>query len=241
MRSDSGFFDQKLFRLCEDLGIGYVCVGRLFDGLKERLAGLDPSAWRHYQNRSQAWDYVEVADRRGSWRRIRRALYCRPRYDGAQLLLEFARPETLLYTNLGQEQVIDAHLKDAGLASWTAAEQVIELAHGRGRDELARRALKDFASETLPFLRFAPNAAFYATMLLAFALSEAFKEDVTAPVVPVTAYPTTLRRTLIDIAAKIVRRGGRIILKVTPAAWQRLRIADLWRRSGSPPRFAWTT
>ena len=241
VRYDSGFFDQELFRLCEELGIGYVGVGKLYDDLTAHVAGLDPAAWRRYQNREQAWDYVEFLDRRGSWRRSRRALYCRPHYDGDQLLLACERPETVLYTNLGQGQVVDALLKDAGRASWTAAERVIELAHGRGADELVHRALKDFGSETLPFLRFAPNAAFYATMLVAFTLYEAFKEDVTAPVVPVTAYPTTLRRTLIDIAAKIVRTGGQTILKVTQAAWRRLRIADLWRRSGCPPRFAWTT
>lgn len=76
---------------------------------------------------------------------------------------------------------LDAQLRDAGLADWLTAEAVIELAHGHGRDELVHRGLKDLPSETPPFLRFIPNAAFYSTMLVAFALSQAFKEDVTAP------------------------------------------------------------
>ena len=45
-------------------------------------------------------------------------------------------------------------------------------------DELVHRALKDFASQTLPFKRFAPNAAYYYTLLVAFFLYECFKEDV---------------------------------------------------------------
>lgn len=53
-----------------------------------------------------------------------------------------------------------------------------------------------------------PNAAFYARLLPTFVLSEAFKVDVSAPVVPVTAYPRKRFRTRIDIAAKIVRRRG---------------------------------
>nr|MBC8368133.1 hypothetical protein [bacterium] len=36
--------------------------------------------------------------------------------------------------------------------------------------------------------------------LIAFALFEAFKADVADPVVAVTAYPTTLRRSLLDVA-----------------------------------------
>ncbi len=54
-------------------------------------------------------------------------------------------------------------------------------------------------------------------MLVAFFLYEAFKEDVAAPVVPVTSYPTRVRRTLVDFAGKIVRHSGYIILRVSRA------------------------
>ena len=120
-----------------------------------------------------------------------------------------------------------------------AAEKVIECAHGRGRDELVHRALKDFGHEELPFKRFAPNAAYYYTMVLAFFLLETFKEDVCSAIVPVTSYATTVRRTLIDIAAKIVKKSGKIILKVTSATWNSLKFNVLWEKSGSPPQFVW--
>jgi hypothetical protein len=71
--------------------------------------------------------------------------------------------------------------------------------------------------------------------LLAFALFEAFKSDVTDLVVPETAYATTLRRQLIDVAGKIVAHAGRVVLKVTQAALDRLRLDELWLLCSSPP------
>ena len=103
------------------------------------------------------------------------------------------------------------------------AEKIIECAHSRGRDELVHRALKDFGSEELPFKKFAPNAADYYCMVLAFFLFESFKEDVCSEIIPFVAYATTVRRKLIDCAAKIVKTSGKIILKVTSATWKNLK------------------
>ena len=61
------------------------------------------------------------------------------------------------------------------------ANGLIACYHERGSDELANRALKDFGHEQLPFKRFAPNAAWYYTMLVGHFLLESFKEDVGAP------------------------------------------------------------
>lgn len=76
-------------------------------------------------------------------------------------------------------------------------------------------------------------------MLLAFFLFECFKEDVCQEVVSVEAYATTLRRQVIDIAAKMVWHAGQVILKVTEATMARLRLAELWDRSNMPPQFVW--
>lgn len=239
VRMDSGFFDQKLFKHCERLGIGYIVGGKLYDDIKEYVSSAPASAWSCHGDDEQAWDFLEFGDCRGSWSRFRRALFCRPRYEGEQRLLEFARPDTVLYTNLGMGGRVDEQLRKVGRESLLDAHQIIESYHMRGRDELVHRALKEFASETLPFKRFAPNAAFYYTMLTSFFLYESFKEDVCTPVVPVTAYATTVRRRLIDFAAKIVRHGGKIILKVTTATWKQLEMNLLWMKSGAPPPFAW--
>lgn len=202
---------------------------------------MDPSLWSTYDNGRQLWEYFELGDRRLSWKRTgwRRAFYTRPAYEDAQRLLTFARPDTVLYTNLGQGGPIDDVLQRAGCSEWTTPEHIIEFHHGRGRDELVHRALKEFRAEQLPFKRFQANAAFYYTVLVAFFLFEAFKRDVTNEVVPATAYATRLRRQAIDFAAKIVRTSGRLILKVTAAIWERLQIEELWARSGDPPPFVW--
>lgn len=221
-RLDASFFDHKLY-----------------DDIKAYAAGAPASAWSSYCTPEQEWRYLEFGNRRGRWKKTRRALLTRPLAEDGQWLLEFARPDTLVYTNLGMGDEIDRRLTDAGLAEWTRADRVIALHHGRGADELVHRALKEFGSETLPFKRFAPNAAFYYTMAVAFFLYECFKEDVTEPVLPVPSYPTRLRRTVIDFAAKVVRTGGRTILKVTRATWDQLHIPTLWSLSRSPPPFTW--
>jgi hypothetical protein len=100
---------------------------------------------------------------------------------------------------------------------------------------LVHRALKDFMAEQLPFKGFRQNTVFYYTALIAFALFEAFKADICASVVPVTAYPTTLRRSLVDVAGKIVSHGGRIVMKVTATVMTRLRFDVLWDKCTSPP------
>jgi hypothetical protein len=240
LRMDGAFFDQELFELFEDLGIGYVCGARLSDEVAGCVTAAAPSAWGTYRNPQQEWQHLEFGHRCKSWNRLRRFFYLRPVYEGEQQLLEFARPDTVLVTNLGRGERIDDLLRAAGHADWLTAEGIIKLQHQRGTDELVFRALKEFASETLPFQSFDANSAFYHTMLVAFFLYEAFKEDVAAPVVPVTSYPTRVRRTLVDFAGKIVRTSGYVILRVTRASLQQLKLEDLWRRSGAPPRFAWS-
>jgi hypothetical protein len=239
VRLDSGFFDQKLFRVFEELGIGYICCGKLYGDVTAYVASLPPGVWSRYQKGDSAWDFVEFGNRRESWKIFRRAIFCRPLCEDRQYLLEFSRPDTVLYTNLGRGEAIDERLRACGMLDLLKPEAIIETYHGRGSDELIHRALKDFASEELPFKRFAPNAAFYYTMLVAFFLCETFKEDVCTPMVKVTSYATTLRRRVIDIAAKVVWHAGKITLKVTSATWKGLKFAELWQRSSAPPQFVW--
>ena len=239
IRLDSGFFAQKLFEFFDELGIGFICSGSLFADIKEYISCVDPTALQRYENNHQIWEYVELGDCRRTWKRFHRAFFTRPLCEDRQVLLEFACPDKMLYTNIGQGGHIDELLEGAGLEHLKEAGKIIEAYHGRGCDELVHRALKEFGTETLPFKRFSANAAFYYIMLLSFFLYEAFKRDVCGSVVPITCYPTTLRRTVIDNAGKIVHTGGIIILKVNTAAWNRLKIEYLWHSSGSPPRFAW--
>jgi hypothetical protein len=234
IRLDSGFFDQKLFKVFESLQIGYICGGKLYDDIGAFVSNCDRSVWGRYENENQVWDYVEFGDRRGSWKRFRRCIFCRPVYEDKQMLFKFARPDTMIYSNLGMGGTIDDQLRTVGMEQLFAPEVMIELYHGRGYDELVHRALKDFASEQLPFKRFHQNAAFYYTMLVTFFLYEAFKEDVCAPVIQLSSYATTLRRKLLDVAGKIVSHSGKITLKVTLSTWRRLDFYQLWIKSENP-------
>lgn len=236
---DSGFFDQKLFDLCERLKIGFVCGGRLSQEVKNYVAAAAGSGFAEYRKDAQVWDYLEFGHHPASWDRYRRAVFCRPRYEDRQALLEFARPDTVIYSNLGMGQWIDGLLKAADHGDWLSVEGLIGLYHGRGRDELVFRSLKDFGFEALPFKRFTPNAALYYLMLLAFFLGEAYQQDVLSDVVGPQAYPTTLRRRAVDFAAKIVRTGGKTLLKVTEAVWESLSISTLWAKCGRPPDICW--
>src|SRR5438309_7694961 len=57
-----------------------------------------------------------------------------------------------------------------------------------------------------------------------------FKEDNLKDILPIHSYATTLRRKLVDLAAKVVRTGHEVILKVTQAAMDSLKLQILWRR-----------
>jgi hypothetical protein len=71
-------------------------------------------------------------------------------------------------------------------------------------------------------------------MVIAFFLFETFKEDVLEEVMPIGSYATTVRRKALDFAAKIIRRGGQIILKVTQAVMDTLQFDKLWERCNTP-------
>lgn len=233
LRTDGGFFDKKNFTEFEGLGMGYICGGKLYQDIGEFVTQCPKTMWEVHQNGDQQWETLEFGDRRGNWKRFRRALFCRPLAEDGQCLFEFARPDTVLYTNLGMGAPVDVALVEAGMGRWLRSEGLLTLAHGRGSDELVHRGLKDFGTQHLPFKRFAPNTAFYYTMVIAFNLFEAFKQDVLEGVALASSYASTVRRTVLDTAGKVVRTGGQAILKVTQATWDRLGFDALWERANT--------
>jgi hypothetical protein len=236
IRMDSGFFDQKIFKVCEGLNIGYVCGGKLYKDIKELAIQSNDGDWTSFcSGNKDYWEYIEFGSRRGNWRQFRRAIYCRLINDGNQLYLPGCRPDTVIITNIGQGQKIDEQLKESGMEAYLTADSIVACYHERGSDELANRALKDFGHEQLPFKQFNPNAAWYYSMLLGHFLVESFKRDVSAPILPVGAYATTVRRKLIDIAGKVVKHGKSIILKVPQACFEHLRLLELFNRCKYAP------
>lgn len=236
---DAGFMDDAIFTALEEMDVGYVATGRLYDDIKESVACLPSGLWSDYTTKDVEWEVTSFGDRRDAWSCFRRLVFLRrTREESGQTYLPTMRPETVLYTNLGMGTEVDRMLRQAGCAQWLETREVARLSHGRGADELTWRAEKDFGTEKLPFQRFYPNAAFYYLMLIALNAYEAFKRDVCEGIVPARIYPTTFRRRVIDVAGKVVRTGRRVILKVARAAWDRLNIPLLWRRAHAPPAVA---
>jgi hypothetical protein len=236
--ADTGFYDQRLFDLCDRLEIAFIVGGKFYKDITEYLAKIPREQLHGYHKERNIWEYCEFGDRRGSWKQFRRAIYTKPVADEqGQGIFEFARPETIIYTNLGTNRTVSAAFANA-LGSVDAAispELIINAYHLRARDELVNRAFKEFGTEHVPFKRLASNAAYYYLMVIAFFLFETFKQDMDSPVIPVTWYPATFRRRCLDIAGKIVRTAERTVLKITATAHRSLHFPELWKQSVTVP------
>ena len=239
VRMDAGFFDQKLFRELEEAGIFYVTAGRCYPDVKTMADSLGPEEFTLYSNGKARWRWAEWFNCRSTWRTFRRLIYLETeREQEGQQVFAFARRPSVLYTNLSSYWVRRSSACREALQPYLEGEAIVRLYHGRGADELVHRALKDFGSRELPLKRFEANTAVYYLLLISFFLMETFKEDVARGVVPTESYARRLRRTLIDMAGKIVRSGRQVILRVTTSVWNGLNWQRLWQRAAEPPDFA---
>jgi len=239
VRLDSGFFDQKLMERFDQLNIGFIIGGKIYEDICDVVSSLGEEEWNEYENKNQIWNFVELGDRRGSWGKFYRMFYCRPLLENGQVLMEFARPDTVIYTNLGVNEDVTHIFLEAHQDRFLESEVIIETHHGRGGDELIHRALKELGTEKLPLERFESNAAFYYIMLVAFFLFETFKEDVTEPIISVVSYANTVRRAIIDVGAKIVTHSGRNIVKFFRALYEQIKCNVLWEKALSPPEIVY--
>ena len=234
LRMDSGFFDEKNLLALDKLGIGFICTGKMYKGVKEHVGAQTEREWERYYNGHKEWEYMEFGYRCESWNKFYRAIYTRVSSDQKQRLLDFARPDNVIVTNIGVNPTVLINCSTREQRRLIKAETIIEGHHMRGADELPHRGLKDFGFEELPFKRFAPNSAAYYCMLISFFLFETYKEDVLKEVMSIGSYATTVRRRALDFAAKVISTGGEIILKVTKALMDNLRFDILWQQSQDP-------
>jgi hypothetical protein len=234
VRMDSGFFDEDNLAALDRQNIGVICTGKVYDHVKGYVGALPDNGWAIYDNGHQEWEYVEFGYRYESWKKYYRAIYTRPAYEGEQRVLDFARPDNIIITNLGVNPAVVKGCSAEVRKELIRVESIIHSHHQRGADELPHRGLKDFGFEELPFKRFSPNTAFFYCMLISFFLFETFKEDVLEEVLPVASYATTVRRKVVDFAAKIITTSRGIILKVTQAVMDHLRFDRLWERCQNP-------
>ena len=237
LAADSGFFDQKAFEFFEDtLKINYVVTGKLFKYIMKDIKRIPKNLFRRYEHNG-FWKYIEVKAWYKSWNRSRRAVFTSlVADDNGQTKLDFMRINSIIVTNLGTDEKLNRQLEAAGIGHFTDIEQVIRISHNRGRDELVHRSLKELATkEQLPFKRFEMNEAFYYLQVITHIMFESFKRDVSADVIPVTSYPNTFRRKMIDFAVKIVKHSALLTMKVREFIMNSLKLDELWQRCQSPP------
>lgn len=229
--ADTGFFDQKLFLLCTELGIGFIVGGKMYPDIKKKIDETPDSSFVEYKLGRKVWYTLDFTDCRKSWDISWRCVYTKPISDACgQVLLDFERPESVIYTNLGMDNAISRKIMALHSATSIDPEAILSAYHNRARDELVNRSFKDFGTEQMPFKHFSANSAFYYLMTIAFFLFESFKYDMSSEVIPVTWYPATFRRNFIDTAGKIVCTARKITLKFTESFHLYFNLIEIWKK-----------
>ena len=237
IKMDSGFMSDENFTYFEDvLKVHFVCVGKMYDSIKDYIGEL-PGNERHEYTGTNVWDYIEFGNRLNIWDKFYRAIYLQQKNESLQYILDFASSDSIIYTNIGMDSELSAHLSVAIEHHIDDPEYIIKEYHKRGSDELCNRAFKDFATrENLPFQGFDQNQAFYYLLVLSHVLLQSYVKDICYDILFRNSYPTTIRRRLIDFAGKFVFHARKIVLKVSFVIFNRLKLNILWERCSSHQR-----
>ncbi len=236
--ADSGFADQKAFEEFEQsLGIHYITTSKIYADIKQYVQDIPSNNFGEFHKNKAIWNYVEFGNKLKSWTKFRRCIFTKLcRDEQGQYVMQFDKPDTVIYTNIGTCKEADEKLRAAGGGHYFETRAIIQKSHERGADELIHRSIKELATkEQLPFNSFGMNRAYYFLLVITHFIFEAYKQDVTADIIPITSYPNTFRRKLIDFAAKITSGAGYIKLNVTKTVYETINIVELWKRCQSPP------
>ena len=71
-------------------------------------------------------------------------------------------------------------------------------------------------------------------MVIGFFVFETFKEDALSEVISINSYATTIRRKLVDFAAKITKKGHQIVMKVPHSIMEMYKIDKIWNKCQNP-------
>uniref|UniRef100_B3EME0 Transposase DDE domain-containing protein n=1 Tax=Chlorobium phaeobacteroides (strain BS1) TaxID=331678 RepID=B3EME0_CHLPB len=232
VRMDAGFFDDEVFKTCEQLQIGYLCGGKQYSNVLDEVAdAVDWQSFKKVETDSKSWMYTEFMSRQKKWKKERRTIFSTLWEEDGQYLLQGICRDSVIITNMGMgEKESMSNLPRSAARTCSTPESFLASTTKGEQDELTNRALKTFGHEQLPFKRFTANSAWYYLMVLGNNLFEAFKEDVTEAVIPVSAYADTFRRRFIDTAGKLVRHAGKLVMKVNKVDYVRLKFDQLYEK-----------
>jgi len=133
--ADSGFADQKAYDLFEqDLHIHYITTGKLYNDITEYVKDLPIDAFGKISKDKAVWQFAEFASRLKSWSKFRRCIFTRlHRDDSGQYVMEFGKPDNIIYTNIGNCPVADKRLRAAGGKEWFEAKTIKFFLHKEGK------------------------------------------------------------------------------------------------------------
>jgi hypothetical protein len=237
--ADSGFADQKAYAIFEqDLKIHYVTTSKIYTDVKEYAQQLPAEAFGKFSKNKAVWLFAEFGNKLKSWNKFRRCILTKLQRDEAgQYVMSFEKPDSLIYTNIGCNKEIDDKLRAAGGERYFQNETIIQKSHERGADELIHRSIKELATkEQLPFKSFGMNRSYYFLLVITHFIFETYKRDITPDVIPITVYPNTFRRIMIDFAAKLTSHARNITLCVTKTVFDTINITNLWQKCQTPPK-----
>ena len=233
--ADSGFLsDENLLYFENELKIKYVVIGKLYSSVYETMQTAEVTESARVEAKRASWVCYDFTSKLDRWEKPRRTILTTLVAEDEQYVLEGIR-DTVMYTNLGNNDRMDCELHMRGLENLVKTEEIVKLAHHNGEEELNHCSIKDFmGSEQLPFTNFGMNGAYYSLMVISHFLMESFRKDIASNLIPDRCYATRLRREIIDIAVKVVRTSHRIILKTTRVIWDLLDVKNIWERCNSP-------
>jgi thioredoxin reductase len=113
-----------------------------YETVKEAARQAHRKGCETYKSSNALWEHNDFMSRLDRWAQERRTIYTRLVRQEKQLLLDFARPDSVLYTNRGVDPEMTQQFTATGNHAYLNAEKVIALAHGRGKSELTNRAFK---------------------------------------------------------------------------------------------------
>lgn len=240
---DSGFADQKAYTYFEEvLDIHYITTGKMYNEIKEYAQNIPIDNFSELSKNKVIWKFIEFGNKLKSWTKFRRCILTKLHRDEAgQYIINFERPDNVIYTNIGTSPKADQQLKKVGGEQYFEAKTIVEMVHQRGADELIHRSIKELATkEQLPFQNFGMNRAYYYLMVITHFIFETYKQDVVYDVIPITSYPDTFRRKVIDFAAKITKGARSVVLKVTKTIYETINIEEIWKRCLAAPEILLT-
>ena len=239
LSADSGFADEKAYKYFDNLNVHFITTSRIYKDVREYAGALPTDNYRQFSKEKMVWNFFEFATKRGTWKGFRRSIFTTLSCDenGQYILgLQNKKTDNLINTNIGTNPVADERLRNAGGEKYFEAENIVSLSHQRGADELIHRSIKELATkEQLPFGKMGANRAYYFLLVISHFIFETYKRDVTNEVVPISSYPNTFRRKIIDFAAKVTSGAGYVILNVPRMIFNSFKIDDLWKKCQSPP------